>query len=74
MNWHSKANCDYFLAFLQFASHIAHYYGSLCEIMCFDLKPELRSVLRRVFLRIGPVFSITNNAVQGGAGGTVTGH
>lgn len=54
----------------RFASHIANYYGSLCEIMCFDLKPELRSVLRRVFLRIGPVFSITaNNAGTVGGGG-----
>lgn len=27
--------------------------------MSFDVKPELRSVLRRLFLRIGPVFNIT---------------
>lgn len=63
------------ISLFQFAIHIANYYGSLCEIMCFDLKPELRSVLRRVFLRIGPVFSITSNkvstavAVTGAAGG-----
>ncbi|XP_059618597.1 brefeldin A-inhibited guanine nucleotide-exchange protein 1 [Phlebotomus argentipes] len=43
----------------RFAAHITHYYALLCEIMCFDLKPELRSVLRRVFLRIGPVFNVT---------------
>ncbi|XP_055681945.1 brefeldin A-inhibited guanine nucleotide-exchange protein 1 [Lutzomyia longipalpis] len=43
----------------RFAAHITHYYPLLCEIMCFDLKPELRSVLRRVFLRIGPVFNVT---------------
>ncbi|XP_055713597.1 brefeldin A-inhibited guanine nucleotide-exchange protein 1 [Phlebotomus papatasi] len=44
----------------RFAAHITHYYPLLCEIMCFDLKPELRSVLRRVFLRIGPVFNVTS--------------
>ncbi|KAL5280004.1 ARFGEF1.2 family protein [Megaselia abdita] len=44
----------------RFKTHISSYYALLCEITCFDLKPELRSVLRRVFLRIGPVFSITN--------------
>lgn len=27
--------------------------------MCFDLKPELRAVLRKFFLRIGPVFGVT---------------
>ncbi|XP_055372240.1 brefeldin A-inhibited guanine nucleotide-exchange protein 1 [Condylostylus longicornis] len=45
---------------VRFASHVSSYYTLLCEIMCFDLKPELRSVLRRVFLRIGPVFNITS--------------
>ncbi|TMW45397.1 hypothetical protein DOY81_009519 [Sarcophaga bullata] len=44
----------------RFATHVSYYYALLCEIMCFDLKPELRSVLRRVFLRIGPVFNILN--------------
>ncbi|KAF5295877.1 hypothetical protein FQR65_LT10364 [Abscondita terminalis] len=46
--------------FLQFAAHVSCYYPLLCEIVCFDLKAELRSILRRVFLRIGPVFRITN--------------
>ncbi|KAB0792741.1 hypothetical protein PPYR_14700 [Photinus pyralis] len=44
----------------RFAAHISSYYPLLCEIVCFDLKAELRSILRRVFLRIGPVFRITN--------------
>ncbi|KAF5286690.1 hypothetical protein FQA39_LY16173 [Lamprigera yunnana] len=44
----------------RFAAHISSYYPLLCEIVCFDLKAELRSILRRVFLRIGPVFCITN--------------
>ncbi|XP_072399618.1 brefeldin A-inhibited guanine nucleotide-exchange protein 1 isoform X2 [Diabrotica undecimpunctata] len=43
----------------RFAVHISRYYPLLCEIVCFDLKAELRSILRRVFLRIGPVFHIT---------------
>lgn len=43
----------------RFAVHASTCYPSLCEVMCFDLKPELRSVLRRFFLRIGPVFRIT---------------
>ncbi|XP_026480645.1 brefeldin A-inhibited guanine nucleotide-exchange protein 1 [Ctenocephalides felis] len=45
----------------RFAAHVSSYYNLLCEITCCDLKAELRSVLRRVFLRIGPVFSITSN-------------
>ncbi|KAJ8919644.1 hypothetical protein NQ315_006170 [Exocentrus adspersus] len=43
----------------RFAVHVSRYYPLLCEIVCFDLKAELRSILRRVFLRIGPVFHIT---------------
>ncbi|XP_012271827.1 brefeldin A-inhibited guanine nucleotide-exchange protein 2 isoform X2 [Orussus abietinus] len=43
----------------RFAVHASSCYALLCEVMCFDLKPELRSVLRRFFLRIGPVFRIT---------------
>ncbi|XP_057662143.1 brefeldin A-inhibited guanine nucleotide-exchange protein 1 isoform X1 [Diorhabda carinulata] len=43
----------------RFGVHTSRYYTHLCEIVCFDLKAELRSILRRVFLRIGPVFHIT---------------
>ncbi|KDR19475.1 Brefeldin A-inhibited guanine nucleotide-exchange protein 1 [Zootermopsis nevadensis] len=50
----------------RFAAHTSSYYPLLCEIMCFDLKPELRSVLRRFFLRIGPVFNITLGSRSGG--------
>ncbi|KAJ6649906.1 Brefeldin A-inhibited guanine nucleotide-exchange protein 1, partial [Pseudolycoriella hygida] len=46
----------------RFATHVSSYYTLLCEIMCFDVKPELRSVLRRLFLRIGPVFNITTSS------------
>ncbi|XP_050306443.1 brefeldin A-inhibited guanine nucleotide-exchange protein 1 [Anthonomus grandis grandis] len=45
----------------RFAVHVSKYYPYLCEILCFDLKAELRSILRRVFLRIGPVFHITRS-------------
>nr|CAD7610707.1 unnamed protein product [Timema genevievae] len=45
----------------RFAAHTSSYYPLLCEIMCFDLKAELRSVMRRFFLRIGPVFNISRS-------------
>ncbi|XP_058123944.1 brefeldin A-inhibited guanine nucleotide-exchange protein 2 [Anopheles ziemanni] len=44
----------------RFAAHITSYYVFLCDLTCVDLKPELRTVLRRVFLRISPVFGISN--------------
>ncbi|XP_053675895.1 brefeldin A-inhibited guanine nucleotide-exchange protein 1 [Anopheles nili] len=44
----------------RFAAHIASYYVFLCDLTCVDLKPELRTVLRRVFLRISPVFGISS--------------
>ncbi|KAB7495553.1 Brefeldin A-inhibited guanine nucleotide-exchange protein 1 [Armadillidium nasatum] len=47
----------------QFAAHASNYYPFLCEIMCFNLKPELRAVLRRFFLRIGIVFNITHSSL-----------
>lgn len=49
---------------LQFAAHASNYYPFLCEIMCFNLKPELRAVLRRFFLRIGLVFNITHPSIR----------
>ncbi|KAM5134853.1 brefeldin A-inhibited guanine nucleotide-exchange protein 2 [Mantella aurantiaca] len=42
----------------KFRAHASKYYPQLCEIMQFDLIPELRAVLRRFFLRIGIVFKI----------------
>ncbi|KAJ6665619.1 hypothetical protein lerEdw1_001989 [Lerista edwardsae] len=42
----------------KFKAHASTYYPYLCEIMQFDLIPELRAVLRRFFLRIGVVFKI----------------
>lgn len=43
---------------LQFKAHASRYYPLLCEIMQFDLIPELRAVLRKFYLRIGIVFNI----------------
>uniref|UniRef100_A0A672QPV6 ARF guanine nucleotide exchange factor 1 n=1 Tax=Sinocyclocheilus grahami TaxID=75366 RepID=A0A672QPV6_SINGR len=43
----------------QFKAHASRYYPLLCEIMQFDLIPELRTALRKFFLRIGLVFQIT---------------
>ncbi|KAF7696058.1 brefeldin A-inhibited guanine nucleotide-exchange protein 2 isoform X2 [Silurus meridionalis] len=42
----------------KFKPHASCYYPLLCEMMQFDLIPELRAVLRRFFLRIGSVFHI----------------
>ncbi|KAM9436117.1 brefeldin A-inhibited guanine nucleotide-exchange protein 1 isoform 2-T2 [Clarias gariepinus] len=42
----------------RFKAHATRYYPLLCEIMQFDLIPELRAVLRKFFLRIGLVFHI----------------
>ncbi|XP_041273717.1 brefeldin A-inhibited guanine nucleotide-exchange protein 2 isoform X2 [Onychostruthus taczanowskii] len=42
----------------KFRAHACTYYPYLCEMMQFDLIPELRAVLRKFFLRIGAVFNI----------------
>ncbi|XP_030068916.1 brefeldin A-inhibited guanine nucleotide-exchange protein 2 isoform X1 [Microcaecilia unicolor] len=42
----------------KFKAHASRYYPHLCEMMQFDLIPELRVVLRKFFLRIGSVFHI----------------
>ncbi|XP_058817633.1 brefeldin A-inhibited guanine nucleotide-exchange protein 1 [Topomyia yanbarensis] len=54
----------------RFAAHISSYYVLMCDLMCFDLKPELRTVLRRVFLRISPVFGITSSTSTAGNSAT----
>lgn len=48
----------------QFRAHASTYYPYLCEIMQFDLIPELRAVLRRFFLRIGLLFNICSTEQQ----------
>uniref|UniRef100_A0A8C7T6T0 ARF guanine nucleotide exchange factor 1 n=1 Tax=Oncorhynchus mykiss TaxID=8022 RepID=A0A8C7T6T0_ONCMY len=44
----------------RFKAHASRYYPLLCEIMQIDLIPELRSVLRKFYLRIGIVFQIAH--------------
>lgn len=44
---------------LQFKPHASCYYPHLCEMMQFDLIPELRTLLRCFFLRIGCIFHIS---------------
>uniref|UniRef100_A0A3B5LQ19 ADP ribosylation factor guanine nucleotide exchange factor 1 n=1 Tax=Xiphophorus couchianus TaxID=32473 RepID=A0A3B5LQ19_9TELE len=44
----------------RFKAHASRYYPLLCEIMQFDLIPELRAVLRKFYLRIGLVFNIAH--------------
>ncbi|KAJ7332013.1 hypothetical protein JRQ81_014193 [Phrynocephalus forsythii] len=48
----------------KFKAHASTYYPYLCEIMQFDLIPELRAALRKFFLRIGVVFKIWNRDGQ----------
>ncbi|MGH0145695.1 UNVERIFIED_CONTAM: hypothetical protein FKN15_042884 [Acipenser sinensis] len=55
----------------RFKAHASSYYPLLCEIMQFDLIPELRAVLRKFYLRIGNVFKISQPSEQEqGAGNT----
>ncbi|XP_036251443.1 brefeldin A-inhibited guanine nucleotide-exchange protein 2 isoform X2 [Molothrus ater] len=54
----------------KFRAHASTYYPYLCEIMQFDLIPELRAVLRKFFLRIGLVFNICIAGEQARAAGT----
>ncbi|CAH0389951.1 unnamed protein product [Bemisia tabaci] len=68
----SEAHCDAWMSIMlliftkiykmpddKFVVHASSYYNLLCELFCLNLKLELRSVLRRFFIRIGTVFSIT---------------
>jgi len=42
----------------KFETHISRWHQLLCELVSFELKPELRSLLRKIFLRVGQVFKI----------------
>ena len=35
------------------------YYPLLCETILFDLKQEVRAILKKFFSRVGPSFGIT---------------
>ncbi|EDV23139.1 uncharacterized protein TRIADDRAFT_36208 [Trichoplax adhaerens] len=41
-----------------FRAHVSHYYEKLCNLMELELKPEIRYLLRRTFLRIGSMFEV----------------
>uniref|UniRef100_A0A673HR42 Brefeldin A-inhibited guanine nucleotide-exchange protein 1-like n=1 Tax=Sinocyclocheilus rhinocerous TaxID=307959 RepID=A0A673HR42_9TELE len=56
----------------RFKAHASRYYPLLCEIMQFDLIPELRAALRKFFLRIGLVFQITQTLEAGQPSGVQT--
>nr|XP_057906847.1 brefeldin A-inhibited guanine nucleotide-exchange protein 2 [Doryrhamphus excisus] len=43
----------------KFKPHASCCFSRLCDVMQFDLIPELRAVLRRFFMRIGSVFHIS---------------
>jgi brefeldin A-inhibited guanine nucleotide-exchange protein len=42
----------------RFKVHTSHYYPFLCEMVCLELKAELKAVLRKYFIKIGPAFGI----------------
>ncbi|CAL8096814.1 unnamed protein product [Orchesella dallaii] len=48
----------------RFKTHTNHYYPYLCELVCIELKAELKAVLRKYFMRIGPAFGICNSIPQ----------
>lgn len=43
----------------RFRAHASVYYPYFCDMMCIELKPEVRAVLRRFFMRVGPAFNVT---------------
>ena len=53
-----KADVLLILFFSQFKEHVSSLYSYMCELVTFDIKMELRSILRRLFTRKGPTFGI----------------
>lgn len=49
---------------LQFRVHSSTLYTSLCDMLYNDLKPPLRVILRRVFIRMGVVFEVISRSHQ----------
>lgn len=43
----------------RFRVHASVYYPLLCETMMFDMKLEIRSILKKFFCRVGPAFGVT---------------
>ena len=42
----------------QFRVHASHYYPLMCETMNYDLKHELRSIMKKFFVHVGHKFGI----------------
>ena len=49
----------------KFAIHFFRFYQHLCQMIAMDLKPELRAILRKVFLRL-PNLRNTHGGLAGG--------
>ncbi|XP_071807234.1 brefeldin A-inhibited guanine nucleotide-exchange protein 1-like isoform X1 [Asterias amurensis] len=45
----------------RFKIHASQYYSQMCDLVMFDLRPELRSIFRKFLLRTGAVFNITSS-------------
>ncbi|XP_065669547.1 brefeldin A-inhibited guanine nucleotide-exchange protein 1 isoform X2 [Hydra vulgaris] len=45
----------------RFVRHVTWYYAHLCDLFNFELKKELRSVIRKLFYKIGLVYGINEN-------------
>ncbi|NXQ23651.1 BIG2 protein, partial [Alaudala cheleensis] len=48
----------------KFRAHASAYFPFLCEMVQFELIPELRAVLRKFFLRLGVAFNICSPGAQ----------
>ena len=46
------------LSLSQFRQHVGVHYQLLCSLLALELKYEVRSLLRRIFVRIGQDFNI----------------
>lgn len=45
----------------RFRAHASVYYPYLCELTCMEVKPAIRAVLRKFFLRVGTAFNISHH-------------
>ncbi|KAI1902301.1 hypothetical protein AGOR_G00043320 [Albula goreensis] len=54
----------------RFKAHACRYYPLLCDVMQFDLIPELRAVLRKFYLRVGTLFNVSLSTNQERAAGS----
>ncbi|XP_065062368.1 brefeldin A-inhibited guanine nucleotide-exchange protein 2-like isoform X1 [Rhopilema esculentum] len=46
----------------RFKDHVPIFYPFMCEMITFDVKMELRSILYKLFTRIRPIFGIVNQS------------